>query len=49
MPAVTRSLINEDSSPALRKHIRRVGQYVPDMDELPSPLNPQPLPFELAL
>jgi hypothetical protein len=36
-------------SPYMREHIRRFGQYVLDMDELPGPLNPQPLPFELAL
>lgn len=36
-------------SPYMREHIRRFGQYVLDMDDLPSPLNPQPLPFELAL
>ena len=36
-------------SPYMREHIRRFGQYVLDMDRLPRPLNPQPLPFELAL
>ena len=36
-------------SPYMREHIRRFGQYVLDMDQLPSPLNPQPLPFEVAL
>jgi hypothetical protein len=36
-------------SPYTREHIRRLGQYVLDMDVLPLPLNPQPLPFELAL
>ncbi len=36
-------------SPYTREHIRRFGQYVLDMDVLPAPLNPQPLPFELAL
>jgi hypothetical protein len=36
-------------SPYMREHIRRFGQYVLDMDVLPLPLNPQPLPFELAL
>jgi TnpA family transposase len=34
-------------SPYTREHIRRFGQYVLDMDDLPEPLNPQPLPFEL--
>ena len=36
-------------SPYIREHIRRFGQYVLDMDDLPEPLNPQPLPFEIAL
>ncbi|HJX64445.1 MAG TPA: Tn3 family transposase [Polyangia bacterium] len=36
-------------SPYMREHIRRFGQYVLDMEDLPGPLNPQPLPFELAL
>jgi TnpA family transposase len=36
-------------SPYMRKHIRRFGQYVLDMEEMPRPLNPQPLPFEPAL
>jgi TnpA family transposase len=36
-------------SPYTREHIRRFGQYVLDMDDLPGPLNPQPLPFEQAL
>jgi TnpA family transposase len=36
-------------SPYTREHIRRFGQYVLDMDVLPAPLNPQPLPFEMAL
>lgn len=36
-------------SPYMREHIRRFGQYVLDMEDLPAPLNPQPLPFELAL
>jgi hypothetical protein len=33
-------------SPYMREHIRRFGQYVLDMKDLPSPLEPQPLPFE---
>ena len=45
---VTPSLV-AGLSPYMREHIRRFGQYVLDMDDLPSPLNPQPLPFELAL
>ena len=36
-------------SPYTREHIRRFGQYVLDMNELPEPLEPQPLPFEPAL
>ena len=36
-------------SPYIREHIRRFDQYVLDMDVLPAPLNPQPLPFEMAL
>jgi TnpA family transposase len=36
-------------SPYMREHIRRFGQYVLDMEEVPHPLNPQPLPFEPAL
>jgi hypothetical protein len=36
-------------SPYMREHIRRFGQYVLDMDDLPEPLNPQPLPFEQTL
>jgi TnpA family transposase len=36
-------------SPYMREHIRRFGQYVLDMEEIPYPLNPQPLPFEPAL
>jgi TnpA family transposase len=36
-------------SPYTREHIRRFGQYVLDMANLPNPLDPPPLPFELAL
>jgi TnpA family transposase len=32
-------------SPYTREHIRRFGQYVLDMNDLPGPLTPQPLPF----
>jgi hypothetical protein len=35
--------------PYTREHIRHFGQYVLDMDVLARLLNPQPLPFELAL
>ena len=36
-------------SPYAREHIRRFGQYVLDMNDLPGPLEQQPLPFEPAL
>ena len=36
-------------SPYTREHIRRFGRFALDMDDLPKPLNPQPLPFEVAL
>ena len=36
-------------SPYLREHIRRFGKFSVDMANLPKPLNPQPLPFEVAL
>jgi hypothetical protein len=36
-------------SPYMREHIRRFGRHVLDMEEMPRPLNPQPLPFEQAL
>jgi TnpA family transposase len=36
-------------SPYTREHIRRFGQYALDMDDLPEPLDPQPLPFGPAL
>ena len=32
----------------MRKHILRFGKYALDMDSLPDPLDPQPLPFETA-
>ena len=43
-PALVASL-----SPYMRRHILRFGRYALDMDNLPEPLNPQPLPFEHAL
>ena len=43
-PALVASL-----SPYIREHIRRFGRFVLDMADLPDPLNPQPLPFEIAL
>ena len=30
-----------------REHIRRFGKHTLDMNEVPSPLNPKPLPFEI--
>jgi TnpA family transposase len=35
-------------SPYIREHIRRFGHWVLDMDNLPEPLDPRPLPFEMA-
>lgn len=43
-PALVASL-----SPYVRRRILRFGRYALDMDKLPEPLNPQPLPFEHAL
>jgi len=42
---VTPTLV-ASTSPYMRRHILRFGQYALDMDDLPGPLNPQPLPFE---
>ncbi|MEE9359202.1 MAG: Tn3 family transposase [Hyphomicrobium sp.] len=36
-------------SPYLREHIRRFGWFSLDMDDLPKPLEPKPLPFGLPL
>ncbi len=36
-------------SPTIREHIRRFGRFVLDMADLPKPLDPQSLPFEIAL
>ena len=36
-------------SPYIREHIRRFGRFALDMEDLPKPLNPRPLPFEIAL
>jgi len=36
-------------SPYMRKNIRRFGKYDLDMDDLPGPLDPRPLPFERPL
>jgi hypothetical protein len=32
----------------MRRHILRFGKYTLDVDSLPGPLDPQPLPFEQA-
>lgn len=39
----------ENRLPYTLEHIRRFAQYVLDMDGLPDPLEPRPLPFEPAL
>lgn len=36
------------TSPYMRRHVLRFGKYTLDMDSLPEPLDPQPLPFEVA-
>ena len=36
------------TSPYMRRHILRFGKYTLDMDSQPEPLDPRPLPFELA-
>jgi hypothetical protein len=36
-------------SPYAREHIHRFGRYVLDMDDLLKSINPQSLPFEIAL
>jgi hypothetical protein len=36
-------------NPMIRECIRCFGRFVPDMADLPKPLDPQPLPFEIAL
>jgi TnpA family transposase len=41
---VTKDLVSR-LSPYMREHIRRFGQYVLDMDDQPSPLEPKPLPI----
>lgn len=36
-------------SPRIRKYIRRFVRFALDMEKLPNPLNPQPLPLKIAL
>mgnify|MGYP006274352743 CR=1 FL=1 len=36
-------------SPYMREHIRRFGQYVLDMEDIPDLLDPRPLPFDQTL
>jgi repressor of nif and glnA expression len=43
-PALVASL-----SPYIREHTSRFSRSVLDMTDLPDPLDPQPLPFEIAL
>ena len=43
---VTKDLVRR-LSPYMRKHIRRFGQYVLDLDEVPEPLEPTALKLEL--
>jgi len=45
---VTPALV-ASTSPYIRGHILRFGQYALDMSDLPAPLNPRPLPFEPTL
>ena len=45
--AVTPELV-ACASPYIRGHILRFGQYALDMGDMPPPLDPQPLPFEIA-
>ena len=41
---------NSSPRPApMRKNIRRFGKYGLDVEDLPDPLVPKPLPFELPL
>jgi hypothetical protein len=35
-------------SPCIREYIRTFGRFAPDMADLPNPLNPQSLPFEVV-
>ena len=37
------------TSPYMREQIRRFGRFTLDMEDLPAPLNPQPLPFEASM
>ncbi len=46
--AVTPDLVAR-LSPYTREHVRRFGQCVLDMNGLPEPLNPMPLPFDVPL
>jgi TnpA family transposase len=41
---VTRELVAR-TAPTIRDHLRRFGQYNVDMDDLPPPLQPKPLPI----
>jgi TnpA family transposase len=37
------------TSPYIRRHIRRFGKYDIDMEDLPEPLSPKALPFDIPL
>jgi hypothetical protein len=47
--ASIRSSLVAGTSPYMRGHILRFGRYALDMDDLPGPLDPQPLPFDQPL
>lgn len=46
--AVTPELVGH-LSPYIRNHIRRFGRFILDMEQIPAPLNPTPIPFKTAL
>jgi TnpA family transposase len=41
--------LSASTSPYIRRQLRRFGKYDLDMDDLPDPLIPRPLPFEIPL
>jgi hypothetical protein len=45
--AVTPGLV-ACTNPYICRHILRLSKYALDMSDLPPPLDPQPLPFEIA-
>ncbi len=44
-----RAALAASTSPYMHKNIRRLWKYALDMDDLPDPLDPRPLPFDLPL